>query len=230
MRKGFLNTDKSDNYLNNYESFFSSLKDRPIKLLELGVYKGGSLLLWKKYFKRGTVVGIDIDNPDITFPEDVYFEKGDQRDQKFLNEVSKKYTKKGFDIIIDDASHFASFTEASFLICFKKLLKAKGIYVIEDWGTGYWEDWPDGKDFSNRKDSLIYKLRNNRKIKQKGEYLNPIKKEYENHNFGMVGFGKQLIDELAIDDIKKNNRKLKKYQTAIQGIYYSAGQIFIFKK
>jgi len=35
-------------------------------------------------------------------------------------------------------------TRRSFWHFFQHHLKPGGLYVIEDWGTGYWSDWPDG--------------------------------------------------------------------------------------
>lgn len=228
IRKKSYNTDKSENFLKNYEQFLSSIKTEKIKLLELGVLNGGSILMWGDYFKKGTIVGIDIKDPKINLPSNVHFELGDQRDEKFLNKVSKKYTKGGFDVIIDDASHYANFTEASFLICFIHLLKPGGIYVIEDWGTGYWSDWPDGEKFHLSEDHIIHKLRERYILNN--SYAYPYKKSYCSHNIGMVGLGKQLIDELSIEDLKHSNKEIAKFKTSIQGLYYANGQVFIFKK
>ncbi len=222
------NTDKSSKFLNNYEMFFSHLKGKKINLLEIGVLKGGSILMWGEYFINGKIVGVDIKDPQIELPSNVYFELGDQRDSEFLNYINTKYTKAGFDIIIDDASHYANFTEATFLICFTRLLKSGGIFVIEDWGTGYWKDWPDGENFHLSEDHLICKLR--RKFTLDNSYDYPNKKSYCSHNMGMVGLGKQLIDELAIDDIKQSNHELANLKSMIHGIYFSNGQIFIMKK
>ena len=43
-------TDKAahTHYLRNYEEYFRPLLDRDVRLLELGVLKGGSLLLWRE--------------------------------------------------------------------------------------------------------------------------------------------------------------------------------------
>ena len=108
------------------------------------------------------------------------------------------------------------------------MLKPGGIYVIEDWGTGYWEDWPDGEEFRPSAKHLIYRLR--RQYIQDKEYENPKRINYESHGVGMVGFVKQLVDEVSIEDIKHSNRDLKDFYTDILGVFYSMGQVFIFKK
>ena len=55
-------TDKAlhPHYLQKYEEHFKNLFEREIRLLELGVYKGGSMLLWKDYFEKGLIVGLDL--------------------------------------------------------------------------------------------------------------------------------------------------------------------------
>ena len=60
-------TDKGSNsYLEKYEKYFGHLVKNKINLLELGIYKGGSLLMWRDYFKKGTIVGLDIESIDET--------------------------------------------------------------------------------------------------------------------------------------------------------------------
>jgi hypothetical protein len=43
-------TDKSQLYLNNYERHLRSLPDQEVKLFELGIHKGGSLLSVERLF------------------------------------------------------------------------------------------------------------------------------------------------------------------------------------
>ena len=67
-----------------------------------------------------------------------------------LSVVARKTAPEGFDIIIDDASHFGDLTKIAFWHLFDNHLKPSGLYVIEDWGTGYWRDWTDGKTYRPR--------------------------------------------------------------------------------
>ena len=50
--------------------------------------------------------------------------------------VARKTAPEGFDIIIDDASHFGDLTKIAFWHLLYNHLKPSGLYVIEDWGTG----------------------------------------------------------------------------------------------
>jgi hypothetical protein len=47
-----LDTDKSqsEGYLNNFERHFNHLRDMQLSILELGVFHGGSLLMWHEYW------------------------------------------------------------------------------------------------------------------------------------------------------------------------------------
>jgi len=188
-------SDKITNhYIERYDPILAPWLEKKIVLLELGVYKGGSLLLWRDYFPLGTIVGIDIKLPkDFKAVDRVHTYEGSQADTRFLSQVANEIAPDGFDIIIDDASHIGELTKVAFWHLFDNHLKPNGLYVIEDWGTGYWEDWPDGKSletesnfhpqpkrsfFSSRKD-------------QKSDQKIPM----PSHNYGMVGFVKQLIDE-----------------------------------
>ncbi|MGI9105179.1 MAG: hypothetical protein ACR2G4_02910 [Pyrinomonadaceae bacterium] len=67
-------TDKKINahYLRNYEEYFARLVDQEIRLLELGIYYGGSLLLWRDYFQKGIIVGLDINPVSLVRSSSLY--------------------------------------------------------------------------------------------------------------------------------------------------------------
>ena len=192
-------TDKVTNkYLEVYDPIFTPLVDQEIKLLELGVYAGGSLLLWKDYFPHSTVAGIDHKLPGNTIgqTERIRLFEGSQTDKKFLSQVANEIAPAGFDIIIDDASHLGYSTKVSFWHLFKNHLKPGGIYVIEDWGTGYWDDVSDGKvlNLESYSDTGFF-----RKVATKLGFKTPMR----GHNYGLVGFIKQLIDEQGADSVTR---------------------------
>src|SRR5437016_10007276 len=97
-------TDKRvhPHYLQNFLEHLGHLAEQPITLLELGVYHGGSLLMWRDYFASGRIVGIDI-NPvsltDETGRVEIY--RGRQEDTDFLDHVASRTAPDGFDVIID---------------------------------------------------------------------------------------------------------------------------------
>src|SRR3990172_3771798 len=130
---------KHPQYFDVYHHHFQSLRDKKIKLLEIGVRKGGSLWMWKKYFPLGKITGID-NQPQAKQWEGPNIEIfiGDQADAAFLRRVSQEAGP--FDIVIDDGGHMMHQVRISFLTLFP-LLKETGIYVIEDTHTSYWPNW-----------------------------------------------------------------------------------------
>jgi hypothetical protein len=100
-------TDKRSNrYLTRYDQIFEPWINKEITLLELDVNKGGSLLLWRDYFSKGTIAEVDITLPkEFKSTERVHLYEGNQADTKFLSRIANEIAPNGFDIIIDDASH-----------------------------------------------------------------------------------------------------------------------------
>ena len=146
---GKYDTDKVENhYLDKYDPVFEPFLERELRLLELGIHRGGSLLLWRDYFPKAQIVGIDVQvGVNLLNEERISVFEGSQDDLAFLSRVAAQTAPDGFDIIIDDASHVGKLTKAAFWHLFDNHLKSSGIYVIEDWGTGYWNEWIDGKGY-----------------------------------------------------------------------------------
>lgn len=190
-------TDKIANrYLEWYDPILQPLVDQEVKVLEIGVDAGGSLLLWRDYFPKGTITGVDVKLPEGLSDEDrIQLFRGSQSDTTFLSDVAAKTAPDGFDIIIDDASHIGALTKVAFWHLFDNHLKPSGLYVIEDWGTGYWDDWPDGKTFRTERPSRSMWLKLLRRLR-----LAP-KMSWRNHSYGMVGFIKELVDEQGAADL-----------------------------
>lgn len=132
-------TDKPQ-YADFYQRHFAGLK--PKVLLEIGVLKGDSIRAWKDIFPATEIIGIDIDQAiaDANTDLDIYI--GDQKDARFLDRVILEIGQP--DIIIDDGGHHRSETIFSFNHLWQHL-KNGGLYVIEDVGTSFCEnynDWP----------------------------------------------------------------------------------------
>ena len=185
-------------YMSVYERLFQPLVGQPVALLELGIFKGESLRLWRDYFPRGTIVGLDIKPIEMDDPGGrIHVYRGPQEDTALLSRIAHEHAAAGFDIIIDDASHLAWPTRIAFWHLFEHHLKPGGIYVIEDWGTGYWDDWPDGAIYRPRP-WLARKVLG--VIKRLG-LLRSIPQH--THSHGMVGFIKELVDEQGAADLTR---------------------------
>jgi SAM-dependent methyltransferase len=237
LKQGEFNTDKPQKNLDLYSENFERFRRQKVSMLELGVLNGGSLELWTKFFEDVKVVGLDINEVKVEDNKRIRFYKGDQSDVNLLKKITEKETENGFEIIIDDASHFGKETFTSFIYLFKNSLKPGGIYVVEDWGTGYWPHYPDGRRISLDEHNLSFHLHNKtdyqfkkKGIINKGETFN--KKRFKSHDFGMVGVIKQLIDELAINDATNTNLTgfSIELDSLISKIIISRGICFIYKQ
>jgi demethylmacrocin O-methyltransferase len=128
-----MGTDKSSrahNYTAAYEQILSSLRSSPIKLLEIGVFKGESLRMWSKYFLVGQIVGLDIYPGCVQYATDkIKIVIGNQADVDFLRQIGEEYGP--FDIVIDDGSHVPYDVIISFKTLFPYVVPG-GYYVIED--------------------------------------------------------------------------------------------------
>ncbi|MBF0234776.1 MAG: class I SAM-dependent methyltransferase [Desulfamplus sp.] len=247
-------TDKgTNNYLESYEKYFADFASQKIHLLELGIYKGGSLQMWRDYFTNGTIAGLDIGDVEIDDPTGrIHVYKGLQQDKNILDKIRKETAPDGFDIIIDDASHIGELTRLSFWYLFDNHLKPGGMYVIEDWRTGYWDKWPDGKNFKTVDKHDLYEKRLShidRLLMMTIDYMEPSnkleivkkifkriraivsKKRFKSHNYGMVGFVKQLVDELGMDMITHPSRgsRVPFRESKFESMEILPGQIFIVK-
>jgi hypothetical protein len=127
-------------YLELYDRYFSGFRNKPVRMLEIGVFEGGSLELWRRYLgPRATIYGIDI-NPEcaakVDPPNQVRI--GSQADPQFLRSVIAEMG--GVDLILDDGSHKGSHIITSFRTLFP-LLADNGLYAIEDMHDDY-SEWP----------------------------------------------------------------------------------------
>jgi hypothetical protein len=125
-----------------YERHFAPLRDRPLTVLELGVggfddprAGGGSLQLWRRYFHRAVIAGIDIAEKTAMDDCRVRTFRGSQADPAFLDAVLARTGPP--DIVIDDGSHRCADVIASLRHLFPRL-RPGGLYVIEDLQTSYW--------------------------------------------------------------------------------------------
>ena len=51
--------NKPTSYFRVYGEALADLRSQPVSLLELGIATGASLLMWRDYFPKGLVTGID---------------------------------------------------------------------------------------------------------------------------------------------------------------------------
>jgi hypothetical protein len=134
---------KWDHYIDIYDKYFSSFRDKEIVFVEIGVAHGGSLQMWRKYFgEKALLIGIDIN------PECKKFEEGNtkifigsQTDENFLSDLKTKIPPA--DVLIDDGGHTMKQQITTFNVLFDHV-KINGLYVCEDLHTSYWYEYGGG--------------------------------------------------------------------------------------
>jgi hypothetical protein len=123
-------------YFDAYDRHFSRFRGKEVVILEIGVWQGGSLQMWKDYFgPKAKIYGIDIDPRCKKLEEDnIEIFTGSQSDRDFLRTVKKKIPP--IDILIDDGGH--RFDQQ--IITYEELfghVKDGGVYLCEDLHTSY---------------------------------------------------------------------------------------------
>ena len=138
-------TDKATyGYTALYDKYFSSMREKNIDILEIGIYKGASLDMWSSYFLDANVFGIDdcsgghTENPHLNPTNEKDMEQMRLKGYKVFNadqsnrgDLKKALKDNKFDIIVDDGSHFQADQQISFGAMFSTM-KPGGYYVIED--------------------------------------------------------------------------------------------------
>ncbi|MEV7007445.1 class I SAM-dependent methyltransferase [Streptosporangium sp. NPDC051022] len=144
-------------YTPHYRHHFEPLRDRPLTILEIGVggfslsangygdpARGGeSLRMWKHYFPRALVYGIDIVDKRALSEQRITILHADQSNPAELDEVIRETGP--LDIVIDDGSHRSEHVLTSLRTLFPHLRNG-GLYVIEDLQTSYWPRFGGNSD------------------------------------------------------------------------------------
>lgn len=134
---------KMEHYLPVYDRLLAHLEGQKVSFLEIGVFRGGSVRMWRDFFAPGSSVAfIDIDPAckALELPgTDILI--SDQTDAAFLTGLGAK--KGPFDLIVDDGGHKMHQQIASFRALWPHL-KDCGTYIVEDTHTSYWPGFGGG--------------------------------------------------------------------------------------
>ena len=143
-------TDKARDhwYTPHYHKRFESFRDEPITLLEIGVggyadpnAGGESLAMWRDYFPRATIVGLDIHPKTLDLGERVHIEQGDITDRRVIAHLAETYGP--FDVVIDDGSHMCGDVMAAWAYLWEHVSEG-GWYVVEGLSGDAFSDDPTG--------------------------------------------------------------------------------------
>ena len=132
---------RKHNYTEFYGPLLNHLRDQPIRLLEIGVRWGGSIVMWKEFFPNGEIYGVDLNFRGIHAPLKKHMDWNRDDRGKGVNLIdgdaySKSFADKhfsdiGFDVIIDDGSHKTEH-QIKFFNIYRHFLSEGGYLMCED--------------------------------------------------------------------------------------------------
>lgn len=128
--------NKWDHYFDIYHRHFARFRGQPITLVEIGVFNGGSLDMWRAYLgPQARIVGVDV-NPDCAAlaKPGIEIVIGDQGDRAFLRSLLERFPAP--HIVLDDGGHHMHQQVAAFEELYPQL-HPEGVYMCEDTHTSY---------------------------------------------------------------------------------------------
>lgn len=209
----------ADTYASRYERYFAPLKDRPLKILEIGIggYEdplagGESLRAWKEYFPNAMIYGIDIVDKKALEEDRIETFQGSQDDPDFLRRVVGH--TGALDIVIDDGSHRNDHVIKSFQLLFPAMSE-EGIYVVEDTHFSYLpsiDNWPALVPGDTPPGWALY-----------GGSLDLYEKTT------MVNFFKRLADCVSYQDFFNPGYEPNYFDLHLSAVHFYRNQIFALK-
>jgi predicted O-methyltransferase YrrM len=124
--------DTCHNYTKTYFHLFDYRRHDVRNVLEIGIGGGHSLRMWKEFFSKAQIIGIDCNPECLAQTEDrIRCFHGDQRSSDDLMAIMDALERPKFDLIVDDGSHEPAdqISTAQVLLPY---LTPHGMYVIED--------------------------------------------------------------------------------------------------
>ena len=208
-------TTKGLSYYQKYDAAFARFAKLPQSILEIGVFEGESTKIFSETFPAAKIVALDIEQRNISFQgfQNIKFIIANQADPAALKRIIESEFPDGLDLVIEDASHIGALSRITFNTIFP-YVKSNGLYAIEDWGTGYWDDWPDGSRFQEF---------------QTPNFDGMLPKRIPSHDAGMVGFVKSLVDLTHEEAIKRLHRDVGRFKSRISSLEFTEGIVFATK-
>jgi hypothetical protein len=119
-------------YYDIYERHLSKFVGREVNVVEIGIYSGGSLDMWRDWLgPRCRIHGVDIAEECRAYEGDqVSITIGDQADPRFWREFLQAHSAP-IDIVIDDGGHQVDQQIATLEALLPHLTRG-GVYICED--------------------------------------------------------------------------------------------------
>jgi len=137
---------KGHDYLRQYEIFLKDLKRKDFTLIELGCFRGSSLRMWKEYFPKVNVIGVDLNQnlAGALQAENIGYICSDATAEDLPEKILNLCKPDSIMCILDDCSHAWGDQRRSFEMLFP-LVKSGGYYIIEDLECGSMGAYPEPK-------------------------------------------------------------------------------------
>ena len=122
---------KWTHYFDAYERHLAKFVGGQVNVVEIGVYSGGSLAMWREYFgPLCRIVGVDIAEACRAYEGDqVEIAIGDQADPRFWRDFLRD--GRTIDVVIDDGGHQVG-QQIATLEALLPQISPGGVYVCED--------------------------------------------------------------------------------------------------
>jgi hypothetical protein len=152
---------KHSSYFHVYEKLLSPYRGREITFVEVGVYNGGSLFMWRDFFgPQARIIGVEF-NPDAKRWETDGFEIhiGDQSNANFWLDFYKKIGP--IDVLLDDGGH-SNEQQIVTVAQSASHVKDGGIILVEDTHTSYMSQFgnPSRYSFMNFAFDVVHSINN----------------------------------------------------------------------
>lgn len=223
---------KHKNYFQVYEEYLNKYIKKKITFVEIGVANGGSLRVWKKYFKNARIIGVDLNNECKVFEEKkIEIIIGDQADPLFWKKFFKKVGK--VDIILDDGGHHNLQQITTMSECIPNI-KDGGLLIVEDTVCSYLKAFgnPNQYSFINFSKKIIDDINFNNK--SLGHFNFSLNKYIHSAKF----YESIVVFEINRKKIVKNSRvdnkgvslKIQDYRDKGIGLINNKKITFLIKK
>lgn len=149
-------SQKHASYFQVYEELLSKYRNRKFTFVEVGIFDGGSLFMWRSFFgPEARIIGIDL-NPEAKKWEKDGFEIyiGSQSNTDFWDEF---FASVGdIDVLLDDGGHT---NEQQIITTYKCVphIRNGGMLIVEDTHSSYMKEYgnPSKYSFINYSKKLI---------------------------------------------------------------------------
>lgn len=127
---------KWTHYFDIYERHLAKFRGTDVHLMEVGIFSGGSLRMWRWYLgEKAHIYGVDLSprtrvyerNPDFGRPDRIFV--GDQNSTSFWAHVLSQVPR--IDVLLDDGGHIYQLQRTT-LDAIWPQLSTPGVYLCED--------------------------------------------------------------------------------------------------